>query len=121
MQALTILLISICCRKHFEPSYSASVTSVKKLVTWLRCMSKTDDTAKRAYKVVYNIVRAPDLADPAVWADIVVAFPIEPQTLMPNGPSSQPQHMPWTGEEADLQHPFEFQEEKYTYRHLPRA
>jgi hypothetical protein len=82
MQSLTILLISISTRQHFEPLYTDSVASVKKLVTWLQYLRENNDMAKRAYKVVYNVVKEPRLADPDVWKDIVEFFPTEIQESM---------------------------------------
>jgi hypothetical protein len=77
MQSLSILLISISTRQHFEPLYMGSVASVKKLVTWLQYLRENNEMAKRAYRVVYDVVKEPHLADPEVWNDIVDAFPTE--------------------------------------------
>jgi hypothetical protein len=76
MQSLTILLIAVSMRQHLEPFYATSVASTKKLVTWLQYLRDNNDTAKRAYQIVYEIVKAPT-SNPAVWKDVVDMFPDE--------------------------------------------
>jgi hypothetical protein len=74
MQSLTILLIAISTRQHFESLYATSIASTKKLVTWLQYLRANNDTAKRAYQVIYDVVKAPT-ANPAVWKDVADVFP----------------------------------------------
>jgi hypothetical protein len=98
MQSLTILLIAISTRQHFESFYADSIASTKKLVTWLHYLSANNDTAKRAYQVIYTIVKAPT-SNPTVWKDIVGMFPGEipvPQTTMQEQIGDQAFHA-WSG------------------------
>jgi hypothetical protein len=98
MQSLTILLIAISTRQHFEPLYATSVASTKKLITWLQYLRDNNDIAKRAYQIVYEIVKAPT-SSPAVWKDIVGMFPDEfpvPQTSMQEQLGDQTFHA-WSG------------------------
>jgi hypothetical protein len=84
MQSLTILLIAISTRQHFESLYVTSIASTKKLVTWLQYLRANNDTAKRAYQVIYEVVKAPT-ANSAVWEDVADVFPevsTAPQTSM---------------------------------------
>lgn len=120
MQAFTVLLIGISCRKHFDQSYSNSVASVKKLVTYLKHMRETNDTAKRAFEIIYNIVKAPDLAEPFVWKDIEEFFSDE--SVAQVAPLQQQHvHLSWTGEAQPFQQLFGYQgdgSEYYQTHHI---
>ena len=108
MQALAVLLIGISCRQHFEFSYSNSVASVKKLVTYVQYMRDTNDTAKRAYQVIHGIIKAPDLVNPSIWVDIAGLFPDE---LTPHPLQTAIQgYLPLAGEEHSLQWLFGLQD-----------
>ena len=88
MQALSVLLVGISCRKHFEASYVDSVASVRKLINWLWCMRENNDTAGRAYQVIYNIIKAPTVSDRTVWAD-VEGFLLKDNTMQSPLPHQQ--------------------------------
>jgi hypothetical protein len=106
MQAITILLIGISCRRHFVSSYNGSVAGVKVLVTWLQHMRQNNETAQRVYQVIYNIVKSPNLSNPAIWEDIVCMFPDE---IMQQGQSQLRRDVdayPWTNLEQNFQHSF---------------
>jgi hypothetical protein len=102
MQSLAILLIGISCRQHFESSYGSSVDTVRKLVVWLQHMRQTNETAERAYHVIYNIVKPPNLSAPAIWKDIVDMFPDEIVPQEPPPPRMDAYAYPWpSGEQSD--------------------
>ncbi|KAF1911386.1 fungal-specific transcription factor domain-containing protein [Ampelomyces quisqualis] len=104
MQALAILLIGVSCRPHFESLYHDSIASIRKLVAWLHSMRDANDTARRAYQVLYNIVKTPDTA---VWSDVAGMFPDEQMT--PFGPPVDPNvFLPWDAVEQPLHMPHEF-------------
>jgi hypothetical protein len=120
MQAFTVLLIGISCRKHFDQSYDNSVASVEKLVTYLKHMRETNDTAKRAFEIIYNIVKAPDLAEPFVWKDIEEFFSGE-DVAQVAPPQQQHVHLPWTGEAQPFQQMFGYEgdgSEYYQTHHI---
>lgn len=118
MQASAILLIAISCRKHFNSLYASSVFGLKNLVMWLRYMRHSNDMAKRAYHVLYGIVKAPNLSDPFVWADIAGMFPVEEAAPPPPIPIPIPMEQEgvsgfenWPGSVQGMQFPgaqFEF-------------
>jgi hypothetical protein len=102
MQCLAVLLIGISCRQHFESSYDSSVTGVRRLVTWLQHMRQTNETAERAYHVIYNIIKPPHLPPLAIWHDIVDVFPNEIVPQEPPLPRMDAYAYPWTsGEQTD--------------------
>lgn len=113
MQALAVLLIGISCRRHFDASYDSSVASAQSLIAWLQYMRDGNDTAKRAYQVAYDIVKAPDLADPSIWADLLDAFPDELQTSMHH--AHDPQTYMWPGEGPSVPNPFGYAEGAYGF------
>jgi len=115
MQALAVLLIGISCRRHFDASYDASIAGAKSLIAWLHYMRDGNDTAKRAYQVAYDIVKAPDLADPSVWADLVDTFPDE----MPHAHAHAHGHEAflWSGEGPSVPDPFGYEVGAYGYPH----
>jgi hypothetical protein len=71
MQALSVLLTTISCRKHFGDFVSTSVTCARKLIHWLYCMRNSNDIARNAYRVICNIVKS---SDPQVWLEIADMF-----------------------------------------------
>jgi hypothetical protein len=114
MQASAILLIAISCRKHFDLLYASSVSGLKHLVMWLRYMRHSNDMARRAYRVLYGIVNAPNLSDPFVWADIAGMFPVEeapPPTPIQNEQGGVSGFENWPGNAQGMHFPgghFEF-------------
>lgn len=77
-------------------------------------MRDTNDTARRAYRVVYNIVKACNTINAEIWKDVASMFPDE--QITPSGPSQQQVDpnvfLPWSGVEPPMQmpHPFEYHE-----------
>ena len=106
MQSLAILLTAISLRPSFPSSYTSSVTSVKKLVTWLQYMHESNDTAKRAYQIIRSIVVADNLVDPFVWKDVREVFVNESVQAQAQAPRT---YQPWVGDEQPLQMLFEQQ------------
>jgi hypothetical protein len=104
MQALAVLLIGISCRSYFEVSYADSVAGVKKLGMWLGYMRERNDTARRAYEVVQDIVCASDLADPYLWKDIEGWFQYQNASPVARARSQVgPQaYVPWAGDEQTV-------------------
>ncbi|KAL5114188.1 hypothetical protein ACEQ8H_007936 [Pleosporales sp. CAS-2024a] len=135
MQALTILLIAISCRKHFEPCYTSSVASANLLITWLRLMrDHNNDTAKRAYTVVHNLLRAPDAAHSFVWAHVAPACPPDDlprrtatlpvqqeqqeQQQQEQGPPAGDAFLPYPAHQTAVQRGFEFPEGWYAFPNM---
>jgi hypothetical protein len=101
MQALAVLLIGISCRPYLELSYVDSVDSVKKLVMWLGHMRETNETARRAYQVAQDIVRASDLADPHLWKDVAGLFSyqdVSPVVAQVQSQVASQAYVPWAGD-----------------------
>jgi hypothetical protein len=106
MQCLAVLLIGISCRPYFEDSYADSVAGVHKLAMWLQYMRETNNTAKRAYQIVHDIVINNNLVDPFVWKDIAEIFVNE---HVVHSAQEQGMYAPWVAEQQLLQGPPNYQ------------
>ncbi|KAF2024819.1 hypothetical protein EK21DRAFT_10952, partial [Setomelanomma holmii] len=73
--SLSILLTTLSCRIHLEPYFPSSLAATKRLISWLRLMAPGNNVARRAFKVVKDIVDVPVKKGPSFWTDIAALFP----------------------------------------------
>ena len=119
MQAITTLLITLSCGKHFEKFHATSVACSRKLIHWLRGMSVTNDVARRAYTILYNIVTT---SESPAFAEIVDVFTDElaTQSMPPHTPVTANQaYVSWMGEDMLSQLPAGQQSDDYGFYQLP--
>jgi hypothetical protein len=122
MQAITTLLVALSCGKHFEKFHKSSVACSRKLIRWLRAMGATNDIAKRAYVVLYSMIKT---SDSPTWAELVDMFPDEvaSQATLRHAPAAMDQmNMSWMDEgqpptQSALGHQSD-EHDYYQFRHV---
>jgi hypothetical protein len=118
MQAITTLLVTLSCGKHFEKFQVNSVACSRKLIHWLRGMSITNDVAHRAYMVLYSIVKT---SDSSAFADFVDMFTddLASQAIPPHTPVTANQaYVSWMGEGQPSQLPLGQQSSEFVFYQL---
>jgi hypothetical protein len=119
MQAITTLLVTLSCGKHFEKFHDTSIACSRKLIHWLCSMSATNDVAQRAYTVLYNIVKTS--GSPA-FAEVVDLFTDElaSQPIPSHTPATANQgYVLWMGEGLPSQLPLGQQSNEFGFYQLP--
>jgi hypothetical protein len=117
MQALSVLLTAISCRKHFGDFINTSVMCSRKLIHWLYCMRDSNDIARSAYRVICSIVTS---SDPQIWLGIADMFlgEVGTQAEASNVHSSEQMYLSGAGEEQSLNSTFGQQADEHSHYRL---